>query len=83
MGKTLNLRNTAMSLNPNQPPPKPDTSGQQAKWNELERDIVAVAAYYIWEKEGRPPGRDLDHWLRAEHNIRRLVDAAKSQKPPR
>ena len=23
-------------------------------------------AYAIWEAEGRPEGRDLDHWLRAE-----------------
>jgi len=37
----------------------------------------------LWEKEGRPQGHDLDHWLRAEHNIRRLVDAAKTRKPSR
>jgi Protein of unknown function (DUF2934) len=24
------------------------------------------AAYFIWENEGRPEGRALDHWLRAE-----------------
>ncbi len=23
-------------------------------------------AYMIWEEEGRPDGRDLDHWQRAE-----------------
>ncbi|TIX90657.1 DUF2934 domain-containing protein [Rhizobium sp. P44RR-XXIV] len=23
-------------------------------------------AYRIWEEEGRPEGRDLDHWQRAE-----------------
>ncbi|GES40964.1 DUF2934 family protein [Rhizobium sp. ERR 922] len=23
-------------------------------------------AYRIWEEEGRPDGRDLDHWQRAE-----------------
>ncbi|ASW10732.1 DUF2934 domain-containing protein [Rhizobium sp. 11515TR] len=23
-------------------------------------------AYRIWEQEGRPEGRDLDHWQRAE-----------------
>jgi hypothetical protein len=25
-----------------------------------------VAAYFLWESEGRPEGRALDHWLRAE-----------------
>ncbi len=30
-------------------------------------------AYYLWEREGRPEGRDQDHWLRA---------AAKLTKPP-
>ena len=23
------------------------------------------AAYFLWESEGRPEGRALDHWLRA------------------
>ena len=31
------------------------------------RDEVAVreAAYYLWELEGRPEGRAVDHWLEA------------------
>jgi len=33
-------------------------------------------AYDLWEKEGRPTGRDLDHWLEAE---RRERTAAPSQ----
>ena len=70
-----------MSTDKSQSQSKPESPGQASKWNELERDIVAVAAYYIWEKEGRPQGHELDHWLRAEHNIRRLVDAAKTRKP--
>jgi hypothetical protein len=24
------------------------------------------AAYFLWESEGRPQGKALDHWLRAE-----------------
>jgi hypothetical protein len=27
---------------------------------------IAVCAYCIWEQEGRPVGRALDHWLQAE-----------------
>jgi hypothetical protein len=29
-------------------------------------EAVKVIAYRIWEEEGRPTGRDLDHWLKAE-----------------
>jgi hypothetical protein len=27
---------------------------------------TAVLAYQIWEQEGRPEGRDLDHWQQAQ-----------------
>ena len=27
---------------------------------------IAKRAYSLWEIEGRPSGRELDHWLRAE-----------------
>ena len=27
---------------------------------------IQVGAYFIWEQEGRPDGRRLDHWLQAE-----------------
>ena len=27
---------------------------------------IEVCAYCIWEQEGRPHGRALDHWLQAE-----------------
>jgi hypothetical protein len=30
---------------------------------------IAERAYRIWEGEGRPCGRDLDHWLRAEAEL--------------
>jgi hypothetical protein len=30
---------------------------------------IAKRAYAIWEVEGRPSGRDLDHWLRAEAEL--------------
>lgn len=29
-------------------------------------DEVRGRAYAIWETEGKPEGRDLDHWLQAE-----------------
>ena len=33
-----------------------------------------LRAYHLWEKEGRPHGRHLHHWLEAEHHEQR--DAA-------
>ena len=30
---------------------------------------IREAAYYIWEHEGRPQGRALEHWLRAMAKI--------------
>jgi hypothetical protein len=29
------------------------------------QDDIATRAYYIWEHEGRPEGRDQEHWFRA------------------
>ncbi len=38
---------------------------------------IAACAYLIWEKEGRPHGRDVAHWLQAEEHLLadRLHDA--------
>jgi hypothetical protein len=33
-------------------------------------------AYAIWEREGRPDGKDMDHWLRAETE---LIEATERQ----
>ena len=38
--------------------------GQSAK-----AQAIRERAYAIWEEEGRPEGRDLDHWLRAEADL--------------
>ena len=32
-------------------------------------EAIRERAYAIWEGEGRPDGKDLDHWLRAETEI--------------
>jgi hypothetical protein len=31
---------------------------------------IALAAYYLWEQDGRPQGRDLEYWCRAAENLR-------------
>ena len=30
---------------------------------------VALRAYQIWEEEGKPDGKDFEHWLKAEAEI--------------
>ena len=30
---------------------------------------IAICAYLIWEKEGRPQGRELAHWIQAEKQL--------------
>jgi len=32
-------------------------------------DKIAARAYEIWEAEGRPEGRDLDHWIKAASEV--------------
>ncbi|MBI4182492.1 MAG: DUF2934 domain-containing protein [Proteobacteria bacterium] len=44
-------------------------------------------AYYIWLEEGAPPGRSVEHWLRAEAELRAKgqvrTDGPKSAPPAR
>jgi Protein of unknown function (DUF2934) len=35
----------------------------------VSKNDVAIRAYQIWDSEGRPEGRDRDHWLRAESEL--------------
>ena len=36
----------------------------------LPPEAVAAYAYHIWEQEGRPVGREREHWLQAEAQLR-------------
>jgi hypothetical protein len=41
---------------------------------------ISLRAYEIWEAEGKPHGKDFDHWLKAEAE---LVSTAKAARPAR
>lgn len=41
------------------------TSMGSQTFTDVAEEPVKVAAYYIWEKEGRPDGEDLRHWYLA------------------
>lgn len=46
-----------------------------------DRPDINEAAYKIWEAEGRPHGKDLEHWLRAEQQVAAMEAAANSLDP--
>lgn len=47
-------------------------SGENSPPQELNPADVAACAYLIWEKEGRPHGRDAEHWFQAEALLRTI-----------
>lgn len=38
--------------------------------NDRERWIASIA-YHLWLEEGKPQGRDVEHWLEAERRFNR------------
>ena len=38
------------------------------------RDRIAVAAYYLWQREGCPHGRDQEHWYKAVEDLRKPLN---------
>lgn len=45
-----------------------DTGGATGN-NGAKDDQIRERAYLIWVDEGRPHGRELDHWLRAKWEL--------------
>jgi hypothetical protein len=45
-------------------------SGQSQRVELAMQDAVALRAYELFEERGREPGRDVDDWLRAEHELK-------------
>lgn len=43
---------------------QPINERQNASENE-----IAERAYYLWESEGRPEGRDLEYWMKAKAQL--------------
>jgi hypothetical protein len=42
---------------------------QTKTFTEPSQDEIAAYAYKLWEAEGRPNGKDLDHWLQAKAHL--------------
>jgi hypothetical protein len=45
---------------------KPAAGATQDPGGQPAGEDIASLAYAIWEEEGRPDGKDLEHWLKAE-----------------
>ena len=43
-------------------------------------DAVSRRAYEIWEREGRPDGNDLRHWLQAEQELNQPVNSPREER---
>lgn len=48
----------------------------------LSDTAVATRAYLIWEKQGRPHGRDKEHWLQAVAELSAAPPKAKVKAKP-
>src|SRR5260221_12169351 len=46
------------------------------------QDRIRERAYQLWEQAGRPSGRDLEHWARAEAELRVAPPAAPAPAAP-
>ena len=49
----------------------------------ITRDQIAERAFEIWEHEGKPDGRDQEHWERAEAELRAHMARMSPAKPKR
>jgi len=43
-------------------------------------ELVRTRSYFIWETEGRPDGRHLEHWLQAAKELEAEIAAPPSVK---
>lgn len=46
-----------------------NASGMDTAGERLNEQSVRERAYFIWEREGKPHGRDCEHWTRAEREL--------------
>ena len=44
-------------------------------------DRVFLRAYELWQREGSPHGRDVDHWVQAEREIAEEQRQTSERKP--
>lgn len=45
--------------------------------------VISVRAYQIWEQQGRPHGRDREHWLQAVTELEAIAAKRKPKLAPK
>ena len=48
----------------------------------IPEDVIKMRAYAIWENEGRPEGKHLEHWRMAAREVAVVVDMPKATAAP-
>ncbi len=52
-----------------------------ARGRDITESDVRTRSYLIWEREGRPDGRQLDHWLKAQAELKAEAGSEASVQP--
>jgi len=50
--------------------PKPAQAREAKPVFEITTERISIRAHAIWEEQGRPQGRELEHWLLAERQLK-------------
>ena len=61
---------------------KPSTQAHSPHFEPAEADIQKCA-FFLWQEEGCPAGKDLELWLSAKELVRHHVATAKPARPAR
>jgi hypothetical protein len=67
--RALTLRPEAMKTTRKKSKPASAPTSSPTANVELSEAEIARVAYEIWEEEGRPEGRDLEHWMLARKRL--------------
>ena len=78
MAKSTKTQSTTVSrtTRPRRPriaPATTTTSDVSTTTSSLDPSAIAMRAYELYLADGAMPGRDLEHWLRAENELRGRV----------
>ncbi len=60
---------------------KPSDSVAKSPLPPPDHSDIALYALHIWEEEGRPEGRALDHWLLAESRLKAMANLVPRRAP--
>lgn len=63
------LRSAKVAANTTAKPAEPAAAPKIVR-REVTSDQIAVRAFILWEKQGRPQGQEVENWLAAERQLK-------------